>query len=162
MALYLITGIAGFIGSSIARALVSRGEQVRGVDNFATGKHENLADILDRIDFRERIALLGAEGAAGVDFSKLVAWGAAAPVLASQGARWLVAGAALLTVTTLLGWYFFETGPILFLAALALEVSLAVRLRARARWAQRRRVRGRRRGPSRLVSSSSWSFFLCG
>jgi len=53
MALYLITGIAGFIGSSIARALVSRGEQVRGVDNFATGKHENLADILDRIDFHE-------------------------------------------------------------------------------------------------------------
>ena len=53
MALYLITGIAGFIGSSIARALVSRGEQVRGVDNFATGKHENLADILDRIDLRE-------------------------------------------------------------------------------------------------------------
>ena len=42
MALYLITGIAGFIGSSLARALVSRGEQVRGVDNFSTGKRENL------------------------------------------------------------------------------------------------------------------------
>ncbi|MGA2345583.1 MAG: NAD-dependent epimerase/dehydratase family protein, partial [Candidatus Sulfotelmatobacter sp.] len=32
MALYLITGIGGFIGSSLARALVARGEQVRGVD----------------------------------------------------------------------------------------------------------------------------------
>jgi nucleoside-diphosphate-sugar epimerase len=53
MALYLITGIGGFIGSSLARALLSRGEQVRGVDNFSTGKHENLADILSRIDFRE-------------------------------------------------------------------------------------------------------------
>jgi UDP-glucose 4-epimerase len=53
MALYLITGIAGFIGSSLAHALLSRGEQVRGVDNFATGNRENLKEILDRIDFRE-------------------------------------------------------------------------------------------------------------
>jgi nucleoside-diphosphate-sugar epimerase len=53
MCVYLITGIAGFIGSSLARAVLARGEQVRGVDNFATGNRENLADILDRIDFRE-------------------------------------------------------------------------------------------------------------
>ncbi len=53
MALYLITGIGGFIGSSLARALISRGEKVRGVDNFSTGKRQNIADILDRIDFRE-------------------------------------------------------------------------------------------------------------
>src|SRR5437588_11953351 len=53
MALYLITGIGGFIGSSLARALLARGEQVRGVDNFATGRRENLAEILDRIDFRK-------------------------------------------------------------------------------------------------------------
>jgi len=53
MSLYLITGIGGFIGSSIARGLVSRGEQVRGVDNFSTGRRENLAEIADRIDFQE-------------------------------------------------------------------------------------------------------------
>ena len=53
MALYMITGIAGFIGSSIARALLAQGEQVRGVDNFATGKHENIDEIAARIDFRE-------------------------------------------------------------------------------------------------------------
>src|SRR5271166_4731681 len=53
MALYLITGIGGFIGSSLARALLAHGEQVRGVDNFSTGKRENIAEILDRIDFRE-------------------------------------------------------------------------------------------------------------
>ncbi len=53
MALYLITGIGGFIGSSLAQALLLRGEQVRGVDNFSTGKRENLSEILDRIDFRE-------------------------------------------------------------------------------------------------------------
>ncbi len=71
MALYLITGIGGFIGSSLARALLSRGEQVRGVDNFATGKRENIADILDRIDFREADILdLDAmkRACAGVDY----------------------------------------------------------------------------------------------
>ena len=53
MALYLITGIGGFIGSSLAREILARGGQVRGVDNFATGKRTNLTSILDKIDFRE-------------------------------------------------------------------------------------------------------------
>jgi nucleoside-diphosphate-sugar epimerase len=53
MAKYLITGIAGFIGSSLARALVERGEEVRGVDNYLTGKAANLAGYHDQIDFRE-------------------------------------------------------------------------------------------------------------
>ncbi len=53
MAKYLITGIAGFIGSSLARALVERGEEVRGVDNYLTGKAANLAGYEARIDFRE-------------------------------------------------------------------------------------------------------------
>ena len=47
MPLYLVTGVAGFIGSSIARALLMRGEQVRGVDNFVTGKRENLVGLED-------------------------------------------------------------------------------------------------------------------
>jgi nucleoside-diphosphate-sugar epimerase len=71
MALYLITGIGGFIGSSIARALLSRGEQVRGVDNFSTGKRANLEEILDRIDFREADILSLDEmhkACSGVDF----------------------------------------------------------------------------------------------
>jgi nucleoside-diphosphate-sugar epimerase len=53
MAKYLITGIAGFIGSSLARALLERGEEVRGVDNYLTGKAANLAGYHDQIDFRE-------------------------------------------------------------------------------------------------------------
>jgi nucleoside-diphosphate-sugar epimerase len=53
MAKYLITGIAGFIGSSLARALVERGDEVRGVDNYLTGKAANLAGYYDHIDFRE-------------------------------------------------------------------------------------------------------------
>ena len=53
MSTYLITGIAGFIGSSLAHAVLAQGDQVRGIDNFSTGKRENVAEILDRIDFRE-------------------------------------------------------------------------------------------------------------
>jgi UDP-glucose 4-epimerase len=45
MATYLITGIAGFIGSNIARALLATGASVRGVDNFVTGKRANLEDL---------------------------------------------------------------------------------------------------------------------
>src|SRR5580700_11343099 len=53
MAIYLITGIAGFIGSSLARAILAQGDSVRGVDNFSTGKRNNIAELLDRIDVRE-------------------------------------------------------------------------------------------------------------
>lgn len=38
----LVTGVAGFIGSSLADALLDRGYEVRGIDNFATGRRENL------------------------------------------------------------------------------------------------------------------------
>jgi nucleoside-diphosphate-sugar epimerase len=40
--LFLITGVAGFIGSNLAEALLASGERVRGLDNFLTGKKENL------------------------------------------------------------------------------------------------------------------------
>jgi len=71
MAIYLITGIGGFIGSSLARELLQRGEQVRGVDNFSTGRRENLTQISAQIDFREADILdLDAMKAAcqGVDY----------------------------------------------------------------------------------------------
>jgi UDP-glucose 4-epimerase len=70
MALYLITGVAGFIGSNIARELLKRGEKVRGVDNFSTGRRENLDDIRG-IDFREADLLNDAamrDACAGVDY----------------------------------------------------------------------------------------------
>ncbi len=49
---YLVTGAAGFIGRSIAAALLHRGESVRGVDNFISGKRENLAG-LEAMEFLE-------------------------------------------------------------------------------------------------------------
>ena len=47
---YLVTGAAGFIGRSIAAALLERGDSVRGVDNLSTGRRENLVG-LERMEF---------------------------------------------------------------------------------------------------------------
>jgi nucleoside-diphosphate-sugar epimerase len=45
MALYLVTGGAGFIGSHMAEELTRRGERVRVVDSLITGKRENLSHV---------------------------------------------------------------------------------------------------------------------
>ena len=52
MGIYLVTGVAGFIGRSIAAALLARGDSVRGIDNFVTGKRENLKG-LEEMEFLE-------------------------------------------------------------------------------------------------------------
>lgn len=49
---YLVTGAAGFIGRSLAAALLARGDSVRGVDNFSTGKRHNLLG-LEAMEFLE-------------------------------------------------------------------------------------------------------------
>jgi len=50
---YLVTGGAGFIGSNIAEELVKRGYAVRIIDNFLTGKRENISSFLDKIELVE-------------------------------------------------------------------------------------------------------------
>lgn len=71
MATYLITGVAGFIGSNLAHELVRLGEQVRGLDNLSTGKLENLSELNGKIEFR-KLDLLDSDGVIemcrGVDF----------------------------------------------------------------------------------------------
>ncbi len=53
MTRWLITGGAGFIGSHLVEALVTRGASVRVLDNFSTGRWENLAPVRDRIEIIE-------------------------------------------------------------------------------------------------------------
>jgi len=66
---FLVTGGAGFIGSSLTRAIVERGDEVRVLDTFLTGREENLADLPDvevvNADIRDadalRVAMKGVE-----------------------------------------------------------------------------------------------------
>ncbi|MBA7489557.1 UDP-N-acetylglucosamine 4-epimerase [subsurface metagenome] len=50
MATYLVTGGAGFIGSNLVEELIRRDEKVRVIDNFFTGKKENIEEFIPKIE----------------------------------------------------------------------------------------------------------------
>ena len=56
----LVTGGAGFIGSNLCEALLGEGHEVRCLDNFATGKIENLLPLLQQ--YPERFRLIVGSG----------------------------------------------------------------------------------------------------
>ncbi len=67
---YLVTGGAGFIGSHIVRTLLDQGAEVKVLDNFSTGRRENLADLVNKIELIEgdlRDASKVTEAVRGVD-----------------------------------------------------------------------------------------------
>ena len=73
MSTALVTGVAGFIGSNLAAALLTRGYDVHGVDNFATGRKQNLEPLrdADRFSFQEadiRDADAMTDATEGVDY----------------------------------------------------------------------------------------------
>ena len=47
----LITGGAGFLGSHLCETLLKSGHQVIGLDNFITGKPENISHLLGNTNF---------------------------------------------------------------------------------------------------------------
>ena len=51
--IYLVTGGAGFIGSNIVELMLDEGKRVRVLDNFSTGRRENLEGLSDRIELIE-------------------------------------------------------------------------------------------------------------
>jgi len=46
---WLVTGVAGFIGSNLLQELLELGQTVMGMDNFSTGKRENLEDVREEV-----------------------------------------------------------------------------------------------------------------
>jgi hypothetical protein len=75
-----------------------------------------VAELRPLLDLREEIALLGADIGGGTDFSALVAWGNAAPILKSQWPRWvaMLLGAASLAA---FGAFLLGYGPLPFAIA---------------------------------------------
>jgi UDP-N-acetylglucosamine/UDP-N-acetyl-alpha-D-glucosaminouronate 4-epimerase len=67
MSTYVVTGGAGFIGSHIATELVKRGETVRVLDDFSTGKRENLTHLDGRFDLIEGSITFATDVAKAVD-----------------------------------------------------------------------------------------------
>lgn len=49
--IFLVTGWAGFIGSNLCEAILAMGYRVRCLDDFSTGKRENIAELKDRPEF---------------------------------------------------------------------------------------------------------------
>jgi nucleoside-diphosphate-sugar epimerase len=78
----LVTGGAGFIGSNLVHALAEAGETVRVLDDFSTGRAQNLAGAAGRIDVLEGDVRDPAQVAAAVDGVEVVYHLAALPSVA--------------------------------------------------------------------------------
>jgi UDP-glucose 4-epimerase len=100
----LVTGGAGFIGSSLVRALLARGDRVRVIDNFFSGKRENLAEVAGDIeliegDIRDEAAV--ARACAGIE---LVFHQAAIPSVPRSLADPIASNEANITATLKVLW----------------------------------------------------------
>ncbi len=68
LANYLVTGGAGFIGSHLSEALVTRGHRVRVVDSFVTGFKRNIRDGVEFVEGDLADAAVAAGAVKGMDY----------------------------------------------------------------------------------------------
>jgi nucleoside-diphosphate-sugar epimerase len=79
MTIHLVTGGAGFIGSSIAETLLAKGERVRVVDDFSSGRRKNLEGMSGKIEVIEGSIVDPAVAARAVEGVEIVFHEAAVP-----------------------------------------------------------------------------------
>ena len=82
MGIFLVTGGAGFIGSSLADSLLSQGERVRILDDFSTGRRSNIESLRGRLDVIEGSILDGELLSRALDGVEVVFHQAAIPSVA--------------------------------------------------------------------------------
>jgi len=99
--------------------------------DVARARQESVAELRDRLDLREDLAVLGEDLRAGVHPGLLAAWAGAPPLLPSGPASRLVALLAAANVAALLGWGFAGLPRLWPLLSLAVSGALALALRAR-------------------------------
>jgi len=109
VAKYLVTGAAGFIGRSIAAALIARGDSVRGVDNFSTGKRANLVG-LEAMEFVEGDLADAAVCAAACAGVEIIFHQAALPSVPRSVADPVASNVACVDATVNLLWAAKEAG----------------------------------------------------
>jgi hypothetical protein len=90
-----------------------------------------IAELRGRLELREELAYLAGQVAVSSEFPHVARWGEAAPILTLPAARWLGALTLALTVAFLLGDLFLNTGAMLVLIALGMQVAFALALRRR-------------------------------
>lgn len=87
MALFLVTGGAGFIGSSIAETLLAKGERVRILDDFSTGRRSNVEGLSGKVELIEGSIVDPAVVAAAMKGVEVVFHEAAIPSVARSVER---------------------------------------------------------------------------
>jgi hypothetical protein len=111
--------------AALARWLLSPAsiEEVRA-------RQEAVEELRGAIDLREELGLLGEAVRAGVHPDELSAWGSAPPILHARAERWTAGAASAMSVMALSAWGLGASGAFA-LAALAVQLAVAMRLRPR-------------------------------
>ena len=92
-----------------------------------------VAELRPRLDLREDLAVLGGSPGAGVETARLVAWGAAPPVMLLRWPPILAAVLGTMTSLAALGWAFDELSPVPFAVLVAMEIVFSIAMRPRVR-----------------------------
>jgi hypothetical protein len=98
-----------------------------------TARQGAVAELSSRTDLREDLAVLGGSPGAGVPIDRLVAWGAAPPLITARWPAILAAVLGTLTSLAALGWILDEVSPIPVAVLIAAEIVFSIAMRARVR-----------------------------